>query len=117
MCVCVSQGNARRGKAPRGLATTAQPDASWMVDGGDESGVVEDQALTFRRERKNGPIPIEVRSLRPCRRALQHCFVGQRGCNNDGTFAVHGGGREGGRREEERRRNNPGMQKEQTRKA
>lgn len=116
MCPKGTRAEARpRGDWPR--QPSGMHHGWWMVDGGDESGAVEDQALTFRRERKNGPIPIEVRSLRPCRRALQHCFVGQRGCNNDGTFAVHGGGREGGRREEETRRNNPGMQKEQTGKA
>jgi len=69
-----------------------------IMDG--ESGMLEGQALTFRRERKNGPIPVEVRSLRPCRQALQHCFS-QRGCNNGGTFAAHGEWREGGRREGE----------------
>jgi hypothetical protein len=105
---------------PKGTRAEARPgtghdsssgDASWMV----ESGVLEGQALTFRRERKNGPISIEVRSLRPCRRALQHCF-GQRGCNNDGAFAARGE-REGDGREMGGRRSNLECKREQTEKA
>lgn len=49
MCVCVPRKRAQR--RGRGLGTTAQRDASWVMDSG-ESGVVEGQALTLRRERK-----------------------------------------------------------------
>lgn len=55
VCVCVPRERAQR--RGRGLATTAQRDASWMVDGGwwmvvNRGCSRAGQALTFRRERE-----------------------------------------------------------------
>lgn len=103
MCVCVPRERAQR--RGRGLATTAQRDASWMVDGG-ESGVLEGgPSIDFSAgEGRMG----RFRSRSdPCGLVAGHCSiallvndVGQRCCNNDGTFAAHGGREGAGRRRE-----------------
>lgn len=117
MCVCVPRERAQR--RGRGLATTAQRDALWMVDGGDESGVVEGQALTLRRERKEWADSDRGQILAALSLVAGHCSIALLVNEVATTTGLLPFMEEGGRRQEGGggRRNNPGMQKEQTEKA